>query len=110
MFTLIVWIAGVIILSASITLAARLLNSLVTNWSHTKRTLEDSESEATAERLNYYHIAYLERQLFGQAFHNPDCDNQCKCDTCRFKPLPIDPQASDEYKYGLPSWGDREGE
>jgi hypothetical protein len=104
-----IWIVGIFIVAAGITGASLVIEDLVSNWSHSKKVIEDTEAEL--QEPNYWRIATLERQLFNCTFHmtfNPP--GFCHCDECRYMVHQVDPKASDEFKYGLPSWGDREGE
>jgi hypothetical protein len=50
-------------------------------WVHASLVVGQTQYELE-NRLNYYRIAEIERSVWGQTFHNPDCHDRCACDTC----------------------------
>lgn len=100
-------VSAVIFLSGGI-----LFDRLVTSWRHASIVIEQTEGEGSP-KLNYWRIAQLERDLFGETYH---CDAiGCKCDTCRFQSIPVTttPHSiphKDCAACRVQPWADREGE
>lgn len=108
---IILWIAGIFVVSCGVTGVSLLINDLVSNWTHAKGNIE--EIQENQERLSYWRISRLEYELFGRTFHNDDPAPRygpCRCAACRYKVDPVDPKAAEAFSMGLPFWQDREGE
>jgi len=82
---LIFWLSGILILSLAITGLARVTNHIVDHWSHAKKVIERDPVP------DYWEIAKLERQIWGEAFHSEESPSYCRCDACVKKALLIKP-------------------